>query len=104
MQPAQIRILTVSPFLLCAGGLSYDPAYTGPVTYTIPTCVIVTANTRVQCSAPPGVGGNYSWTVIVAGGASAPSSQVRVPSSLLCLSERSDSEKSLIWHVCAHAL
>lgn len=57
--------------------LTYEGGSDGLVqrTYSAGPCTIVTPGTHIRCPAVAGVGANYTFTVTVSGGRSAPSTQ-----------------------------
>lgn len=61
--------------LASAVSASYSGGSTGFTTraHTIPVCTIVVPGSAVRCAAQAGVGANYTFVVVVAGTASAPS-------------------------------
>lgn len=56
-------------YLMYSGGLLGQARHV----YNSTDCSVVEANVLLSCMAAPGVGGNYTFSVIVGGGASAPS-------------------------------
>jgi hypothetical protein len=64
--------LTTTDVVLTYMGGSDDMAQR---TYTAVTCTIVAPGTHIRCSTVAGVGANYTFTVTVGGGGSAPSTQ-----------------------------